>query len=673
MEKKQAIYQFQAILIALILLIYSKSWSFEFTNWDDGMYVVNNPIIKNLSFAGIAKMFGSFYGGNYHPLTALGNAIEYHFFGLNPMVYHLVNVVLHALNSLLVFTCILLLWPNIWVAFGTALLFAVHPMHVESVAWVSERKDVLYTFFLLIAFCNYLRNKSFLVVLAAFIASCLSKPSAVIFPFLLILVDYYKNEEFDWKRSAFSKWPFFFFSFVFGIIALYAQKESGAVQDAEVQTNLILKIVAPCYSLVYYIFKFFIPSQFSAFHPFPKSLGFIHFACVHILVGIIWYLFQNRQNKKLIFASAFFLVNLLLVVQIIGFGNAIVAERYAYVPYIGLAFGICAYLESLAKEGNKPYYVLGVIIPASIILAFISFNRTKVWTNSITLFTDVTNKYPESAIGWNNLGNAQMKTGRPIEATASLSKAIQFNLNYAEAYNNRGAVNIKAGLYADAEKDILKAISLKQDYAEAYYNRGILYYQQGQAQNALEQFSKAIAIDKSHQSAYYNKAICLVRLNQKDEARAIAKMAVKLSPDDKEAKELLEKIDSNNISSIAAPTSNSGTNDVLNANQKGNDYMRAGNTQQAIVEYGKAIDLDNKYAEAYNNRGTAFGKTKDYNKAVADFTKAIELNKEYALAYKNRGTALSKLGKKQDACSDWEKASKLGNAKAQELMMKNCN
>lgn len=672
MERKQVQYLFHAILIVLILLIYSKSSGFEFTNWDDGMYIVNNPIIKNLSFSGITKMFSSFYGGNYHPLTALSNAIEYQFFGLNPMVYHLVNVAFHTLNSLLVFACVSLLWPSVWVAFGTALLFAVHPMHVESVVWVAERKDVLYTFFLLLALLNYLKNKSSVTVLILFVASCLSKPSAIVCPFLLILADYYKNVEFDWKKSAFSKWPFFLVSFVFGIIALFAQKESGAVQDVDVQTNFVLKIVAPCYSIVYYVFKFFVPFQLSAFHPFPKNLNFIHFACVPILAGISWFVYQKRQNKNLVFASLFFLVNLLLVIQIIGFGNAIVAERYTYMPYIGLAFGLCVYLESLANEGNKPYYFLGVIIPACIIFTIISFNRTQVWANSITLFTDVTDKYPESAIGWNNLGNAQMKTGNAAEATASLSKAIKFNPNYAEAYNNRGAVYIKTRQFADAENDISKAISLKQDYPEAYYNSGILYYQQGQAPKALVQFDKAIELDKTYQSAYYNKAICLMLLNKTEEAKASLQTGLKLSPDDKEASELLNKINSNSALP-AASSGEIGTNAATNANQKGNDYMRAGNTQQAILEYGKAIDLDNKYAEAYNNRGTAYGKTKEYNKAVDDFSKAINLNKDYALAYKNRGMALNKLGKKQDACADWEKASKLGNAKAVELILKNCN
>jgi protein O-mannosyl-transferase len=671
MERKLLYRLLQLILIVPTLLIYLKSVGFEFTNWDDGIYVVNNPIIKNLSPSGLVKMFSSFYGGNFHPLTALSNAIDYQLLGLNPMAYHLGNVLFHILNSLLVFACISLLWPNVWVAFGTALFFAVHPMHVESIAWVSERKDVLYTFFLLLSLYYYLKNKNSVTVLILFLASCLSKPSAIIFPFILILVDYYRNEDFDWKKSMFSKWPFFLLSIVFGIVALYAQNQSGAVQDAEVQTNLILKLVAPCYSIVYYLFKFFVPFQFSAFHPFPKHLNFIHFVCVPLLIGMFWYVYQNRKNKTLIFTCVFFLINLILVIQIIGFGNAIVAERYTYVPYIGLAFGLCVFIEMLALKAKNSNVLPSILVFVGIVFSIISFNRTKVWANSISLFSDVTNKYPESAIGWNNLGNAQMKNGSPTEAISSLNKAIQFNPKYAEAYNNRGAVYIKTKQFAEAQKDLVNAIYLKLDYPEAFYNIGILYYQQGEAQNALEQFNKAIALDKNYQSAYYNKAICLAQLNKIEEAKASLLFALKLNDEDVEAKLLLEKL--NKGANTSQILTSSVSNEAENANQNANMLMQSGKTAEAIIEYSKAIEFDGKYSEAYNNRGTAYGKLKEYEKAIKDFSKAIELNDKYDVAFKNRGMAFNKLGKKKEACNDWEMATKLGNVKASELILKNCN
>lgn len=669
-------------LVFLTIAVFGQAVQYGFTNWDDEVYILNNPYIKNFTWHGFQKMCTAVYAGNYHPVVTMFNALEYAAFGTNPMIYHFMNIVIHLINVILVMLFIFDLSKKSWVAFGTAIIFAIHPLHVESVAWVSESKDMLYTFFLLMGARTYIQWKNVpslsltIRCLLFFILSCLSKPSAVIFPLILMAIDFYLDEHFDVKKSIINKWLFWIVAIGFGLLALYTQKQEGAIMVTAQQYDVTYKLLMPCYAIAYYIIQFFIPFHQSALHPFPTDLIYWHFAAVLFLALMGYLIFRYRNNKTIIFGAAFFIINLLLVIQILGFGKAVVAERYTYVPYIGLGFMLCSLLGDVKSTKSVLQYI---IIPFIAVLMLIGYNRVNVWENSIALFSDVIEKYPTSAIGWNNLGTALYRSDEMEDGLDALNEAITLNPTYAEAYNNRGALYLKAENYTAAEPDFLKAASLRKDYSTVYYNLGVLYSKTGNLEKSIANFKISISQNNEAQSAYYNMAICYSQLGKKKEALAAANKAIELKPNDESAITLQNTIINTPESSISKDIINTQSNKnnftknlAIEQNARGKSLMAANNPNQAIAAYTKAIEYDDTYAEAYNNRGAAYGKLKNFQMAIVDFSKAIQINGNYAMAYKNRGMAYNKIGQTANACSDWQKAAKLGNQSAYGLMQENC-
>ena len=668
-------------LVIITLAVFGQAVQFGFTNWDDEVYILNNKFIKDFSWLGFQKMCTATYAGNYHPVVTFFNAVEYALFGTNPMIYHFMNIFFHVVNTILVMLLVFDLSKKSWVAFGVAMIFAIHPLHVESVAWVSESKDVLYTLFMLLAARIYIQSKQDnrkslpYICIALFILACLSKSSAVVFPLLMVMLDYYLDVAFDLKKSIINKWMYWIIALGFGLLALYTQKQEGAIIETTQQYDLLYKLVIPCYALSYYIIQFFIPFHQSALHPFPETLGVWHYASVVFLGALVLLIWKFRKNKNVVFGAAFFIINLLLVIQVLGFGKAIVSERYSYVPYIGLAFLVCMLLDTIQSKSSQLKYGL---IPFVVLLMVISYNRIKVWEDSIALFSDVTEKYPTSAIGWNNLGTALYRADKMDDGLDALNEAIKLNPSYAEAYNNRGAFFLKTNNFVSAEPDFIKATTLRKNYSTAFYNLGVLYSKTGKVEKAIDNFKISIAQNNDAQSAYYNMAICYNQLGDKKAALDAVKNAIALKPSDGDAITLQNSI----MQATAAPqikaTTDTNTGDkfsknmAIQQNAAGKNLMAANNPEKAIEAYSKAIEYDPQFAEAYNNRGAAYGKLKNYQSAILDFTKAIQINSQYAMAFKNRGMAYNKIGQKENACSDWSKAAALGNQSAAGFLEQNC-
>jgi protein O-mannosyl-transferase len=388
------------------------------STWDDGVYVINNQLLRDISWNGMINIFS--YGddfqkliNNYHPLTTLSLALNYQVSGDSPASYHITNMIFHGFNAVLAFLFIFLLTRRrLWPAVITGLLFAVHPMHVESVAWVAERKDVLYVFFFLsglIAYLEYLKDEKTWklgITFLLFLFSCLSKAMAVPFPMILLLVDYFLRRKFSWKMVI-EKIPFFLIALVIGWMSVQLQSTS-AIGKLETFT-LFQRTMHASYGFLAYIIKFFNPTGLSAFYPYPAitTTGLLpatfRFAPYVFLIvaGISVWLSTRKGDipRAVLFGILFYFLTIALVLQFLSVGKAIMADRYTYLPYLGLSFiiGMLAdfYIHSKSPLNYIGYGLAAATIIMVIIFSFMTHERTKVWKDDITLWSDVLQQYPD--------------------------------------------------------------------------------------------------------------------------------------------------------------------------------------------------------------------------------------------------------------------------------------
>ena len=331
-------------LIAVTAIIYSRALQGSITFMDDDYYILKNPYIRDLSWHGIVSIFTSFYNYNYHPFTTLTWLLVYSLFKLNPLPYHLVNVLLHLVNVWLVFRLALRLSSRDTAAFVVAALFALHPMHVESVAWISETKDVLYTAFYLLACLAYLqyignggKAKHYMLMTAFFIASLFSKPAAVTLPLLLVVIDIYKGRSIN-AKTLLEKTPLLVISLIFAALTVMSQRAGGALHDLSADYSITNRIFLFTSGLSIYLLKLVAPIGQSAIYYFPNTtaglLPWPYYASMPFLIAVVcltaWLIRKSHIKKDAIFGICFFLVTISVMLQIVTVGSALIADRYTY-------------------------------------------------------------------------------------------------------------------------------------------------------------------------------------------------------------------------------------------------------------------------------------------------------------------------------------------------------
>lgn len=499
-EKTTEYLKWMLFVLVITAICLSPMLGNEFTNWDDEGYVTKNPLLKGPDWAGI---FTKPVVSNYHPLTIITLAINYQLSATEPFFYLLVNYLLHLLNTGLVFYFAWLIsGKKLPVAFLTALLFGIHPMHVESVAWISERKDVLYTLFFLwslIRYWRYLetgRSSHLWICLLLFVLSLLSKPSAIVLPLVLFLLDYRKQREAKWKLVI-EKIPFLALSVLFAVITLLIQSEK-AVSDFNV-FPVWARLLFACYTTMVYFVRFFFPHPLSAFQPFPSAdnLGWpVHLSPVFIIALIIFLWFQ-RKNRLFIFSSGFFIANLLLVMHLVPVGYTIVSERYTYVPYIGLGF-LTGMLLNKWLAGRKGFFLKAGLAAVFVLFGFISFQRTQVWKNSDSLWTD-TIRHQDAALPRTNrayyyfmMADTMKSPGADSlfqKIIADCDAAVRINPFWTRAYETRGLVLIKLNRNKEALVDGDSIIVQAPDNAVGYSIRGTAFMRLNEFEKALNDFN----------------------------------------------------------------------------------------------------------------------------------------------------------------------------------------
>ncbi|MBK5284260.1 MAG: glycosyltransferase family 39 protein [Bacteroidia bacterium] len=514
-----------------------------FTNWDDQLYVINNKLLQEPDWKGI---FSRPVVSNYHPLTILSLAFNYQISKLSPDSYYLFNLLLHLANTALVFYFI---WnisgKKIWAAVLTALLFGIHPMHVESVAWVSERKDVLYTFFFigaLIMYWQFIQSEkkiNYFLCFLLFALSLLSKPAAIVLPLVLLLLDYWKGRAFN-KKILIEKIPFFLASVLFAAITLQIQShKSIASLDMH---PLGSRLFFACYVVMIYFTRFLFPYPLSTFHPYPShdNLGLAVYLSPLFIAVLVFSLLYLRKNKLVVFSILFFVTNLLLVLQIIAIGNTIVSERYTYVPYIGLAF-----LSGMLLNESRNKKALGwvVFILITFVYGTITFQRTKVWKDSETLWTDVIKTYPNSPVPRTNRSNVySIRMQDPAYKTevAELAQKVLDDCNIAlkndpkhvRGYEDRGIIYLSKKLYKEALEDGDLILKLDPRNKAGYSIRGTAYMFLNEPEKAIADYTMGIELYPENDFYYGNRGTILFNRFQKyTEARTDFDKAISLKPD----------------------------------------------------------------------------------------------------------------------------------------------
>lgn len=373
------------------------------TTWDDDVYVTDNAHIREWSVANMTALWTSHVNGSFLPLTMMTYCIDYTVGGFNPKIYHGTNLLLHLINTVLVFLFINRLSDgNKIAALVTAMIFGIHPMHVESVAWISARKDVLSGFFFLLCLLSYVRyvkhanQKGLLLALLFFFCAMLSKVVVLAAPLILLLIDRYVGREWHWNLFK-EKTPFFLISFIFLIIGLISQSSAGAIR----QFSVLESIVIPHYSFYFYVEKFIVPTGLSSFYPYPKmvngSYPVVLFLAIPVVWGMGYLIWKNRSEQNLLFGFLFFLLLVLPILQVIRFSNIIAADRFTYLSYIGLSFPVgywvSTYYETSAVKVRALLILIGAVI--TVFLSAATIDRVPVWKNSNTLWQDVFTKYPD--------------------------------------------------------------------------------------------------------------------------------------------------------------------------------------------------------------------------------------------------------------------------------------
>lgn len=589
-----------ACFFALTFAVYGMSLFTEFVRWDDGLLITENPAIREISPRSVAWVFSHYDPELYIPLTFLTYQFDHLIGGQNPFMYHFTNLVLHTLNSLLVFLFLYLLTGRKWPALFCGLLFAVHPLHTEAVAWARARKDVLSGFFFLGSLVMYLFHtkkpsaSSYFLSLGAFFLGLLSKVSILLLPFILLLIDAYEGRKMT-KETLIRKIPYFCLSFLFGLVALYGKW--GAIESV----TLLQTLLMAARSTVFYIQKLFLPTGLSVLYPTERGINLLfpeYFIPLLLLVGCATALFFLRKNRTLVFGAAFFLLMILPSFQ--NFekdGDFFFAsDRYAYLGSIGIFFIVMSIFGLDRRKFSMFNHQFSINFQSSIfksalavvivIFAVMSFFQAKVWKNSESLFANAQMLYPvNNARVYNNLGNVYRRQERNEEAIAMFKAAIEIS-PHARTYSNLGAVYRKDGRIMEALETYKKAIEVNPEDAYPYFGLGLVYAQAGDYDRALEQYRAAIDRDPQYAEAYSNM---------------------------------------------------------------GAIFLAAGDVERAIAMYQEAIKANSLFVQAYFNLGVALAKLGRADEAVAAYEAAIDISPDLIPARINLGILYYGEGRVEEA------------------------
>ena len=634
-------------LMLLVVLIYVQVAWHEFVGLDDPIYVYENRhVLDGLSGAGMWWAFTSWQVGHWHPLTWLSLMLDAQVYGTNAGGFHLTNLFFHAINVLLLLAVLRQMTGALWPSALVAALFAVHPLHVESVAWVTERKDVLSTTFwmlTLLAYTAYARQGGlgrYLLVALLLAMGLMAKPMLVTLPCVLLLLDFWPLGR-RLRLSIFlEKLPLLALSAASSVMVVLAQHRAGSlgtIEDIRYSARTANALVA----YVAYLGKMIWPAKLACFYPHPAYLSHAALASLYaaavaagLLLALVTCLVIYFAWRRPYLAVGWFwyVGTLVPVIGLVSVGTSSMADRFTYVPLLGIYIMIAwgtADLTRLWSVGRVVTTGTSLFVLAA--LTTVAWFQVGTWRNSLVMYDHALRVTTHNPYVHNNRGLIYEELGQYDLALADYAKAIELKPNFAMACTNRGITYRQLGKPDLALADFGRAIKLDPDRAVvAYYNRGLIYQGQGKVKLALDNYDRAIEQKPDYLAVYSRRGLAYAQLGQYKLSSADCTRAIAVNPTDAHA-----------------------------YCYRGIAHAELGQFDQALADYAQAIELKPHFALAYYSRGRAYVRLRQFDQALTDYDKAIELQPEYPDAYSNRGIAYVQLDQYELALADFTRAIEL--------------
>jgi Flp pilus assembly protein TadD len=531
-------------LVAIVLAVYWQVGAFEFIALDDPVYVTENRHVQGgLTAQNIEWSIAGFHDGNWIPLTWLSLMLDTTLFGVRPGAYHLMNVALHAANTVLLFVFLARATGYEFRSACVAALFALHPLHVESVAWVTERKDVLSTLFgllSLVGYVGYCRTRSRLSFAASFLcfaASLLSKQTLVTLPFLFLLLDYWPlgrlADRLSHTRAILEKIPFLIVSAAFSVVAVIAQKSGHTVASLNA-LPLLARSMNALTVYATYVRQTFFPFHLAVYYPHPGAniaWATVAACAALLLAASAMTVIRIRRNPYLFVGCAWYLGTLVPMIGIVQVGSQQMADRYTYFPLIGLFVALVWLISDLAPARLFPNWALPATAAACLItIGSAAFVQIGYWRDSITLFRHAVDSAPQNPLATSALGFAFMSRGQAAEGIALLESAVRMAPEDPQTQYNVAVGLQSVGRLAEAAEHYQAALALNPQDAEAHSNLGVLFAMNQRYREAKDQFLEAIAINPEHVQALVNLGTLCIDTREYAEAITYSQRALSLDP-----------------------------------------------------------------------------------------------------------------------------------------------
>jgi tetratricopeptide (TPR) repeat protein len=655
------------ICIGLALLTFIFYWPVahnDFVNYDDGDYVSSNPHIQaGFTRSSLIWAFTTAHASNWHPLTWLSHMLDIQMFGLRPGPHHLVSLAIHMANVMLLFLVLRTLTQTHWRSAAVAAFFALHPLRVESVAWISERKDGLSALFFLVcvwAYSCYARARTsevkngersltlpgsvkparvcFAVSLLSFALGLLSKPMVVTLPFVLLLLDFWPLGRFEFKEwrtrkvahLVIEKVPFFLLALASSWITYQAQKHGGAVS---VSISLGARVANAVVSYVRYIGKTLWPAKLSVLYPHPGhwpawEVGSAALVLLAISAAVLVF---YRRRPYLLTGWLWFLGMLVPVIGLIQVGIQSMADRYTYLPQIGLLVLVIWSAHEVFQKLGWNNQAAAILCSVLLFLCAVATNiQIRYWRSSETLFSHAVQVTKNNYLAYNNLGFYLSSQGRVGEAMENYRLSLEINPNYEDALNNLGYALAGQKRYAEAMPYYEAALRVRPDHVEVHNNLGNALAESGRLNEAIQHYLVALKGNPQHADAHNNLGIALAMQGKLDEAIKHFEEAIALK----------------------------GANPSAHSNL-GNAYAAQRRYDEAVREYRETLRLKPNEAQAFNNLGNVLAEQGKLPEAIEQYRQALRLNSDNPEAHFNLGIALRRQGKNTEAAAEYRAALRL--------------
>jgi len=688
------------ILLA-VFLVFGQTLKHKFVNFDDHIYVYENPwVMHGLSFEGIKWAFAQAHFGNWDPLTWVSHMLDCQLYGLEAGGHHLSSVLLHGATAILLFLVLIRMTGSFWPSALVAVLFAIHPLRVESVAWVAERKDVLSGLFFVLtlgAYAEYVRRPFslawYLAVVITFALGLMSKPSIITLPFVLLLLDYWPLRRIgspvdhaldtstiqQARPDSFpiyllvEKLPLLALAVVSCFLTLWAQRSAGGMALNE-SIPLLWRLCNAVVSYVVYLGQLFFPVGLTVFYPHPGfglSVWKVAGALL-ILTGIsVGAVYARRRHPYILVGWLWYVGMLVPVIGLVQTGSHARADRFTYLPQIGLLIAIVWGVAHLTRSWSHRSWGTG-IVSALIILVLMgcAWRQTSFWRDAETLWTHTLANTSRNVVAYNGLGFFYFGQGRMDEAAREFQKALEIQPMYTEARYHLGLALASQGRVEEAIGEFQKVLAIQPTYAEVHNGLGNAFVNRGRIGEAIQQYQEAIQNKPEIVAARNNLGAALVSLGRIDEAMMQYKEALEIQPYFVDARINLGNLLMRRGQINAAIENYQKALAVAPMNAEahcgmGVALVRRGQLDEGISHYREALKIKPDFVEAQINLGAALASRGEVDEAIEYYRKAIQGNPNSVIAYNNLGVALASQGLFAEAIQEYLKALELAPNVAQ--------